>query len=103
MMLFACAAASACTAMRSSLTVRGNGVRDRSDDTSVGMPCVSSSPRTTSASLCDGVRKMTTRSCMKGEAGPLVNRRASDGDACRDGGLAVHLEEDHRHIVVLIG
>ena len=42
----------------------GNGVRDMSDDTIVAMPCVSSRPRTTSASICDGVRKMTIRSVM---------------------------------------
>ncbi len=62
MIRFACPASSSCTAIRSSLTVSGNGVRDMSDAIIVAIPCVSSRPRTTSASICDGVRKMTMRS-----------------------------------------
>src|SRR5262245_37759644 len=47
-----------------------------------GMSCVSSSPWMTLASISDGVRKMTTSS--------LDTRR-------------VHLHQNHRHVVVLVG
>src|SRR4051812_21028717 len=96
MIRFACGASSACTAMRSSLTASGNGVRDRSDDTIVAMPCVSSSPRTTSASICDGVRKMTTSSVIRG-------RRASDRNLVGGHERVVHFQENHRHVVMLVG
>ena len=71
------APSSAATAIRSSLRVNGNAVRDRSVAIIALIPCVSSSPRTTSASLCDGVRKTTTRSGRCGGIeGPLECHRA---------------------------
>src|SRR4051812_23312458 len=93
MMRVARSASSACTAIRSSLTAIGNGVRDMSDDTMVAMPCVSRSPRTTSASICEGVWKMTVRSLMS----------SSDGDPAGRDKCPIDLQQDHRHVVVLIG
>ena len=47
---------------RSSCSAIGNGVRGMSEVTSAAMPCASSRPRTTSASIGDWVRKTVTRS-----------------------------------------
>src|SRR5688500_11616981 len=96
MICLACAALSACTAIRSSLTVRGNGVRDRSEDTMVAMPCVSSRPRTTSASICAGVLKMTTSSVM-GRAAASYRYPAGRRERM------IQLQENHRHVVMLVG
>ena len=50
------------TATRMWLIENGKAVRDWSEVTIAAMPCVSSRPLTTSASMSDGVRKMTTNS-----------------------------------------
>src|SRR5262245_17199564 len=78
MMRRAWSASAAFTATRSSLSAKGNAVRERSDVTRAAMPWVSSSPLTTSASICEGVRKMTIRSSMRSLRSVLpVPRRAS--------------------------
>ena len=93
------------TVRRSSCSVIGNGVRGMSDCTSVTMPCASSRPWTTSASIGDWVRKTVTRSVM-GISGRLAGRRAAIGrahTAIRAATGSLDLHQDHRHVVVLIG
>src|SRR3954466_7894539 len=105
MICFAWAPSSAGTAIRSSLRVSGKAVRERAVAIIALMPWVSSSPRTTSASLCDGVRKTTTRSGRCAGIGNLREcaRVASYGESSDRCKRPIDLEQDHRHIVVLIG
>src|SRR3954462_10746246 len=105
MICFACAPSSAGTAIRSSLSASGKAVRERTVAITASMPWVSSSPRTTSASICGGVRKTTTRSgrC----AGMAWSRQCAGAASYRQppgrGKRPIDLEQDHRHVVMLIG
>src|SRR3954469_6378947 len=114
MICFACVPSSAGTAIRSSLSVSGKAVRERSVAIIALMPCVSSSPRTTSASLCDGVRNTTTRSgrCAGIECPRVWMRAAPCGEPSSPRSYGeppgrckrpIDLEQNHRHIVMLIG
>src|SRR5215831_3005120 len=67
----------------------GNTEGASADPTFDSMPCASSRPRTTSASIDECVRKMTT--------GALDDR---SGVTRLDGRAVPHFEHDHRHIVV---
>src|SRR5262249_42238928 len=83
----ASSASSGCTAMRTSLSPSidsGKIACGTSDETIDMTPCDSSRPRTMRASMSECVRKMTTRS----------------GNGF---GHLVHLEQNHRHVVVLRG
>src|SRR5438876_825499 len=81
----ASSASSGCTDSRTSpspSTDIGKIECGTSEPTTDMMPCASSRLRTTRASICDAVRKITTKS----------------GNGSRH---FVHLEQDHRHVVVL--
>jgi hypothetical protein len=62
MMRCASSAFSAFTVTRTSFTVSGKGVLDRSVEIIASTPIDSSNPRTTSASIGEGVRKTTVSS-----------------------------------------
>src|SRR5688500_3477523 len=98
MILSAAAASSGLTAMRRSqdcsLSASGKTVRELSLSIADGMSCVSSRPRITLASISDGVRKMTTSSWLIRPS----HRHPGGADE-----RFLDLDENHRHVVVLIG
>src|SRR6185436_9812466 len=71
----------------SARSVTASGYCDTRDAATDGIPFASSSPRTILASISELVRKMTTRSDM-GRNTPHHR---------------LHLQQDHRHVVVLRG
>src|SRR6478609_7827880 len=89
----ACSAEASLTVTRSSFSENGKGVRAMSEVTIAGMPWASSRPRTTSASIGDGVRKITTRSASGSSTSDRHARRHHQQD----------LHQDHCHVVVLVG
>src|SRR5262245_40471394 len=90
----------------SSLTFRGNTVCATAEDRIAITPCDSSSPRTMLASTLDWVRKMTTGSAKSSLEAALSWTHLCDlGDLCHlcvlGSASRIHLQQDHRHVVVL--
>src|SRR5580765_1091232 len=120
MMRRASSTSSSCTDSRTSprlSIVSGKMLRIAPDATTHGTPCASSRPRTTLASTSECVRKMTTRAEEDTEVNSPPRRKGGHGgisylyspflrssvverlhSSCAN---RVHLEQDHRHIVVL--